>query len=124
MAEKMAVQQEGVVFIKDLISFVCFLNAEGEEMDGYKKCPQRPLQIHLTGTREGEHSTSFIVSVFYGYVLLSKTGGRRRGSDVYKFARDAPQKTTFRFLHFSCVFMHKMNRLYGNHVVPLYLQNC
>jgi hypothetical protein len=66
--------KQGIVFIKHLISFVCFLKNKREEMDGYKKCPQSPLQIHLTDTRGREHSRSFILTIFYGYVLLARVG--------------------------------------------------
>jgi len=49
--------EKGVVFIKDLMSFVCFLKHR-EEMDGYKKDPWRLLKIHLTGTRGGSSGES------------------------------------------------------------------
>jgi len=58
-----------VVFIKDLMSFVCFLKHR-EEMDGYKKDPWRLLKIHLTGTRGGP-SESSIVSIFYEYTVVA-----------------------------------------------------
>lgn len=45
-------REKRVVFIKDLMSFVCFLKHR-EGMDGYKKAPWRLLKIHLTGTRRG-----------------------------------------------------------------------
>jgi hypothetical protein len=45
-------KEKGAVFIKDLISFVCFLKHR-EEMDGYKETPWRLLKIHLTDTRGG-----------------------------------------------------------------------
>jgi hypothetical protein len=75
-------------------------------MDGYKKCPQRPLQIHLTDTRGREHSRSFILSIFYGYVLLAKTGEGGDVRAVYINSRDTRlKKTTFRLLHFHVFFL-------------------
>lgn len=58
-----------VVFIKDLMSFVCFLKHR-EEMDGYKKDPWRLLKIHLAGTRRGSSGSS-IVSIFYEYTVVA-----------------------------------------------------
>lgn len=58
-----------VVFIKDLMSFVCFLKHR-EEMDGYKKDPWRLLKIHLTGTRGGSLGSS-TVSIFYEYTVVA-----------------------------------------------------
>lgn len=64
-----------VVFIKDLMSFVCFLKHR-KEMDGYKKDPWRLLKIHLTGTRGGPWGSS-IVRIFYEYTVVARVDCER-----------------------------------------------